>query len=356
MSHTPSHDSLMTISADVTSLIRQSNPSMGKYINCIASEDMKITGSGEYGSPRLPFDQNKRLSWQSRENSTRHIHIEETPTGNGVEVNEREGGSNIHFITPGEGVMESNTSTNNLTSTNRTNPNITTNTPTTEINNTETITEIQSTTIKSTPGSPALGSPRLGTPTQRRTRGGSKGVASQMKSSLDLDGGLAEVTKGDRDITKGDRDRVGIGSDLVEQAANKLSAILLHIKQPPASPPQTPLTHSSSSNISISNLSRKSLRSTRELKPIVVEEGQPSNGVVEMKDVGEMEEVGVYPDIEPYEPDAIGEHTVMVGKEEENVGVGIAEPKADSMVRKEIVRISIVAIIALLVVLLFVLT
>ena len=200
-------------------------------------------------------------------------------------------------------------------------------------------------------------SPRIGKP-----RGGSQGVGvAQIRKSLHTEPVLAEAME---------QVKVGVGGmSLVDQAANNLSAILLHVNQPPSSPPKAPLSQSTSSNEIINNTSsskRISIRNTKELKRsvVVVEEEAEVEGQLSGLELQELASVvEAYPDIEPYEPpDAVGEQSVMmvVGEGEEvkgdGVGVGIAEPKGDSMVRKEIVRISVVAIVALLVVLLFVLT
>ena len=203
-------------------------------------------------------------------------------------------------------------------------------------------------------------SPRIGKP-----RGGSQGVGvAQIRKSLHTEPVLAEAME---------QVKVGVGGmSLVDQAANNLSAILLHVNQPPSSPPKAPLSQSTSSNEIINTSSRSSkrisIRNTKELKRsvVVVEEEAEVEGQLSGLELQELASVvEAYPDIEPYEPpDAVGEQSVMmvVGESEEvkgdgvGVGVGIAEPKGDRMVRKEIVRISVVAIVALLVVLLFVLT
>eukprot|EP00026_Physarum_polycephalum_P009340 Phypoly_transcript_09460.p1 GENE.Phypoly_transcript_09460~~Phypoly_transcript_09460.p1 ORF type:complete len:432 (+),score=101.66 Phypoly_transcript_09460:75-1370(+) len=431
MIHTSSHEP-MTISAELSTVKPHKTNhthNMGKYINCIASEDMKITGSGEFdGSPRI-LDPDKRLSWRGSayaRDELGHRRLIHTETPNGIEVHEGNGAS-IHVITPGEGATlesfahtplgpitttttpDSPTITPNppTTTSEPTNPHISTppatnpttlstspsttippspslrsttpphtvtvlasptnphnttlptNPHTTETSNTEPQPEKVSTNTPEihprrtpTPGTPTLGTPRLGRP-----RVGSKVI--QMRKSLDLDPVLAEAMEQVK--AGGAGGGGGGGTDLMDQAANHISAILLHAtKQPPPSPQHTALTHSTSSNLSHTSARRKSLRLTRELKPVVMEEeeeGQPSE--LELQEIASM---GQYPDIEPYEPDTTGEQTVMVGEGEEivkvndGVGANIGEPKADNMVRKEIVRITVVAIVALLVVLLFVLT
>lgn len=179
------------------------------------------------------------------------------------------------------------------------------------------------------------------TPTTTRNKDGSKGSGMIMRQS---GGGGVEL----EDIML--QAREGIGGNRLSKQALKVSAILHHAPQPPSSPPHLPLNLDGDSD----DTNTKAVKNEEEVRldsSIISSEDEMEEIVVEVEEISNQ-----YAGIEGYNSSEKG-HVVEIEVEgQEGVGMGIAEPKQDRMVRKEIVRVVVVALIALIVVLVFVFT
>lgn len=288
--------------------------SAGKYIiTCIASEEMNITGSGELNhTPNT----NKRVSWNkvndSAQNESNLSQKENNTTVENKDENQmeleslKETTSNKLENNEGEVDMEKHK----------------------EVEMMDTNNEVVH--VYGRVDTPPLSSRSSTSTTSSKGSGitihnnSNNNKHHYRQSGVELEDIVLEA-------------REGIGNDnRMSRKALRNSVILHSPPHPPSSPPNLPLTIMKQ---------REDLSADRSINEDDTEE--------------QLAMASIYADMEAYVAAEKG-HIIEVKEGEiemqEGVGMGIAKPKQDRLVRKEIVRIIIVALIAVVVVIVFVFT
>lgn len=200
---------------------------------------------------------------------------------------------------------------------------------------------------------------RMSPATTRAMRGSKGGSGMLIRRSNENEVELEEIVLQAREGVGVDGADIGIGglegTNRLSNQALKVSAILHAPQSPPSSPPHEPLNSLKQSRRSIGNNNNNNNKDEDEDEDEDNTEDDMEGEEIEF--VEDVAQVVCHYDIEAY-----GNETAHIVDMEggdvqvEGVGMGIAPPKQDKMVLKEVIRISALAIVAIIVVLIFVFT